>query len=231
MSAMRTLFLISSLLVISACSGGSEDPMRAPLELVSDLREEFRNRRTASKNEQPTLEMTRALLDTFTVSVLEVRLEGRGRKAILLPAALRTDQSPGQVTVWKTFEEAHVILRDGVLYATRGLGRDLASSDTPAALRAVNTRAAAVGARSMRVRNDVNGTDLLRFQCEIEVVSDTTLEIVERRFAVRHLQETCRNSEGFFVNDYWVDSSSAVIQSRQWAGPHLGFMSIQLLKK
>jgi len=200
--------------------------------LATELRDTSRASREARRSGAPTqTQVTRATLDQLASGALEVTLEARGLTAILIPSALRTDGGPGDVAVWATVDASHVILRDGVLYATRGLGRDLASSDVSAAVRAVNIRGATTGAREMQIRNDNFGADTLRFRCAIRVVGDTTVDIVERRFAVRHLRERCENDAGFFENDYFVDSARDVVQSRQWAGPELGFLTLRVLKK
>ncbi|MEL7097600.1 MAG: YjbF family lipoprotein [Pseudomonadota bacterium] len=216
---------------LAACSGGDQGA-RGALGLVNELRDTLRANREARRSGAPAQpQVTRAILDQLTIGALEVRVEARDLTAVLIPAALRTDSGPGDVAVWATVDDAQVILRSGVLYATRGLGRDLASSDVTPAVRAVKTRAAATGAREMQIRNDNFRADTLRFRCAIDVVGDTTIVIVGRSFAVRHLRERCENDTGFFENDYYVDSARDVIQSRQWAGPGLGFLTMRVLKK
>lgn len=229
MTRLFVLGLLAAALVLGACSRGSEDE-QTNVQLVGTLRDVLRENREARRNPPQPPQLTRVLLDQQTVGLLEVSLESRALTAILIPAAERTDGGPGEVAVWATLDNAQVILRDGVIYGTRGLGRDLASSDVTTAVRAVNQRRATTGAREMQIRNDNFGADTLRFRCAITVIGDTSIEIVERRFAVRHLRERCENDAGFFENDYYVDSARRVIQSRQWAGPGLGFMTLRLLK-
>nr|WP_260108846.1 YjbF family lipoprotein [Phaeobacter inhibens] len=60
------------------------------------------------------------------------------------------------------------------------------------------------------------------------------IEIVELRYPTRHIEERCRPSQpgrgGEIINDYWVDSRSGrVWQSRQWAGPNVGYLRIRQL--
>ena len=51
-------------------------------------------------------------------------------------------------------------------------------------------------------------------------------EVVERVYPTRRLQERCSDGKGGeVVNDYWVDLSGGRIrQSRQWAGPVIGYI-------
>ena len=225
-----TGLLIVAALVLSACARGADNE-KTNVQLLGDLRDLIRENREARRNPPQAPRLTRAFLNQVTVPALEVNLEARGLTAILIPSALRSDAGPGDVAVWSTTDNAQVILRDGVLYATRGLGRDLASSNVETPVRAVNTRAATTGAREMQVRNDEFSADTLRFRCAITVVADTSVDIVELSFPVRHLRERCENDQGYFENDYYVDSVGDVIQSRQWAGPGLGFMTLRVLKK
>jgi len=220
-----------SVVGLSACSGGNLGTGSNIVNLASELRETVRTNREARRTPAVQPVITRAAIDRATVPAIEVTLEIRDQTAILIPSAFRDDDGPGDVAVWATVDDIHVILRDGVLYGTRGLGRDVTSSDVSAAVTAVRNRSAGGGAREMRVRNDNFGADTLRFSCVIDIVGDTTVDIVERRFPVRHLREACSNEAGTFVNDYWVDPARDVIQSRQWAGPHLGFIQTRVLKK
>ncbi|MEM8577905.1 MAG: YjbF family lipoprotein [Pseudomonadota bacterium] len=227
---IRNLALLGAL-TLAACSGGNTASTSNILNAGAELRDTVRANRAS--RQQPAVQpaITRAGIEAATIPALEVTLEARDQTAILLPSAFRTDDGPGDVAVWQTVDDIHIVLREGVLIATRGLGRDVTSADVLAAVSTLKSRSSGGGAREMRIRNDDFGADTLRFSCVIEVVGDTAVEIVERRFPARHLREKCSNSAGTFVNDYWVDPARDVIQSRQWAGPHLGFIRTRVLKK
>ena len=61
--------------------------------------------------------------------------------------------------------------------------------------------------------------------------SKASEEIVELKFNTRHLQEQCSNALGQVTNDYWVDSQDGTVrQSRQWAGPYIGYLRLRRLK-
>ena len=55
------------------------------------------------------------------------------------------------------------------------------------------------------------------------------LEIYEKYYNTRHLQERCEGpGQTVVINDYWVDSrSQKVWKSRQWAGPETGYLRIR----
>ena len=72
----------------------------------------------------------------------------------------------------------------------------------------------------------------LALSCELVDLGPETIEIVERRHATRHLQQRCAGGGGRVVNEYWTDPRAGILwQSRQWAGPHLGYIRLRRLVK
>jgi len=66
--------------------------------------------------------------------------------------------------------------------------------------------------------------------CSLQDLGPAPVEIVEVTYATRHLQERCEAAGSVVVNDYWVDSRSGrVWQSRQWAGPTIGYLRLRQL--
>lgn len=215
--------------LLAACSGG-EDSSNSQTAVLKELRTVVKENRKSRKAPATKFQITRAILDLQTVGSLEVTVESTNQTAYLIPGAFRTDHLPGKIAVWRTITGENVVLRDGVLISTRGLGRDLASSDASASLRAIKARGNGGGERRMQVRNDVNGAFDLLLQCESAVVGNESIDIIELRFQTLHLRETCQSTLGTVRNDYWVNQSGKVLQSRQWAGPDLGYLKIRLLK-
>ncbi|MBM2290768.1 YjbF family lipoprotein [Sulfitobacter pseudonitzschiae] len=214
-------------LALSACSGGTEKAS-SQSSTLSEVANVIVAGRKAKRNppELPTL--TRPLLDNLTVGSLEVIASKRAQTAYLIPEARRS----GNLTVWRTGGNSQVILRDGVLIGTKGLGNDLASADASPALAAVRSRGSSAGQRVMYIRNDVNGVDRMSLSCEVHNLGAENLEIVERSFPTVHLREDCSNETGKIANHYWVDRRDGTVwKSRQWAGPQTGYLDIRLLKK
>ena len=77
-----------------------------------------------------------------------------------------------------------------------------------------------------------NQSTAIKLECKMEVLGQIRIEIVGHSHNVIHLQEDCISPIGSVTNDYWVDSvDSTVWQSRQWAGPGLGYLKLRVLKK
>lgn len=229
MSASK-LSAILAITVLAACSGGTEN-IGGQLAIFSELRETGKKNRIVREAPQLVPEITRVFLDTVTAPSLEVTVEKSGQTGFLVPAAYREDSTRGRVTVWKTVEGENVVVRSGVLIATKALGRDLVSADVSTVISSIASRKSGGGLRTLHVRNDVNGTEELRIQCEISVVGPETITIIERSYHTLHMNEKCAVGSGEVSNDYWVDSVGTMRQSKQWAGPFVGYLSMRLLKK
>jgi hypothetical protein len=225
---MKSLAFLMVVL-LSACASGS-DFEGDQTSVINEIREIRKADRDAQKNPATTVQFSRATLDASPQPFLEVGIKSRDATAYLQPAAYRTGYGVGRVAVWKTGFGQSIALRNGILIGTKGLGSDLASADTSVAIKAIGTKSARAGLRTMYVRNDDNGTDTYKFQCSVSIVGSETLEIFQKRFSTQHLREDCGHSIGKISNDYWVDGQGTIRKSRQWAGPELGYLAIRFLE-
>lgn len=228
MRTLANLAAMAAILLSAACTGGSElaNAQSASLGAVAKVAIAQRKaQRTAPQ--LPTI--TRPMLDSLGAPSLEVVAAKNNQTAYLIPSAER----PGDgIVVWRTAANSQVILRDGVLIGTKGLGNDLASVEASPALNAVRNRANGFGERVMYFRNDVNGINPMSLSCEIRNLGPETLEIVGRSFPTTRMQEDCSTASGQISNHYWVDRNNGTVwKSRQWAGPEHGYFDMRLLKK
>ena len=126
--------------------------------------------------------------------------------------------SDGAVVVWAAKDGSQMALRDGVLINTRGFGWDMMSADAPSL-----ATLAKLGSHK-RVYYDLDGTDTMRthnFDCKAESgpVTDTPFK--------RHIVEHCVGDLGTIENDFWLDSSGHIAQSRQWVSQGVGYAAIE----
>jgi hypothetical protein len=225
------LILVAALiLVLPGCTGGSDSQNGEPLfqQLFNAGRQALATRR-GRRDARPPL--TRAALDTVGRPALEATLERSGIFAYLFIDAVRDDAGPGRVTIWRTEDNVTLALRSGVLIATRGLGGDLLSSDV--AIARGRPGPAGSGARTAHVRTGNVKAVSVTLACDLADLGPDPVEIVEIIYPTRHLQERCTGADGGqVVNDYWVDSRAGIIwQSRQWAGPGIGYVALRRLIK
>lgn len=217
--------------VLAACAKGPEDK---PINLeIGRAVSDYIQQRRASRNAPERPPLTRAGLDDIKDPYIEVTLEDSGIFAYLSQQFTRQDDSPGTVVVWRTEDNVALSLRDGVLVATRGLGNDILSSSALVDGQGPKGPSHS-GARRYHIRGLDNGSWQLSMLCQREDLGAVPVTIVELTYPTRHIREHCSPAapgrEGTIINDYWVDSRSGrVWQSRQWAGPNVGYMRIRQL--
>ena len=230
MKNMTRLLAFALVALIAACSGGTETATSQSQVLKEAYKAgNFGKRR---KPPAPAPVITRAVLNTITISSLETTVENNGLTAFMIPTAARTNAGAGKVVVWKTGSGTeNIILRNGVLVGTKGIGNDLGSADARSTVRGLKSRGTTTGEKTLYIRRDDNALEQIRLQCEMTNVGRESVTIVERSFATTHMREVCSNATGRITNHFWVDNSGAVRKSRQWGGPNLGYLSFRLLKK
>lgn len=228
-------------LILLGCARGDEE---TPLEL--EIGQVVRSYFAARKGGGDDLVLTRALLNTVSVPQLEVVTEptagsdDRELRGFLVPQYLSAGQGAGQVPgqirgrieVWRTVDNVTFTFRDGMLVATRGLIDTMLSADVPAD--GVGAAGPARGGlRSYWFRAGDHEEVKITLRCQLDNLGVQKLEIVEQIYHVQHLRETCLRdgaTGGRVVNEYWVDSRNGRLwQSRQWAGPVLGYIRTRLV--
>ena len=229
MSMTRVLALLAlAATVLSGCAGGETGTVPIYRQIFDATAGSIQKNR-ARKAAPPPL--TRAALAQVTDPYVEVTLERSGITAYLFQSTRRHDEFPGEIVQWRTEDEVTVTTRAGMVIATRGLGGDLMSASAPAAAGRVGPVSG--GERLMDVRTGALELAQLTLACELEDRGPATVEIVELRHSTRHLVERCAVSGGGRIeNEYWVDQGAGIIwQSVQWAGPHVGYLTLRRLTK
>lgn len=215
----RTVIVCVSLVALVACSGGSEQ-IDTQARIFDGVRDAFR-----AGTADADIVLTRDVIDQLPTAFIEAYLEVRDQTAYVAPYSKR-----GDVTIWAAGDSAQLVMRQGLVTATRGIGRDLASSDYTATLAALS-QGSGQTTRRLFVRNDEGGQDQLTMQCQMQSLGTARLDIVERSYTTLHLRDTCRVDQAEIVNDYWIDQKAGLIrQSRQWLGPELGYLRLRMLK-
>lgn len=140
-------------------------------------------------------------------------LEGMGTTQVL---AMMSDNAG--MRTYMTKNQQALILRNGMLVGTRGLGHDMASADAAATLALVRAGRAGQAQRVIRYYSGDGLERPLPFSCDIAKGAKAGLMV-----------ETCQGNGATFQNNYLV-SGGAIGVSRQWAGPGLGYITIQTLR-
>jgi len=220
--------LLAGGLALAGCSGGNEEATmqlelaRATKGLVGQM---VQGRKSVSEQ----AELSRAQLEAIGVPITEVTAERRELKAYLFLAEAHRDETPGLIEVWMAGDQlSTVTTRGGLLIATRGLGGDLLSSAVPLAPEGGPQS----GGLEQRIHYGDNRERGLALSCEVEDLGPASIEILGNQHATRHLRQTCEGAGGRVTNEYWRDPRDGTIwQSRQWAGPYVGYLGLRRVTK
>ena len=220
--------MICTVLFVAACSGGREtsyDQTQQTRAYINIFRE--------TEDAPPALPaLTPDFIAGLTTPTLEAVVERFGQVALLVPYSDRRDSRAGALRVWRAVDGTQLIFRDGVLIASRGLGHDLGSTLADVMVRAIQSRMAVSGPHRLYVKTGEHGVTSVSLNCTARVVGTEQIEGVTQSYDAIHVQAICSGDVAGITYDYWVDPvDSTVWQSRQWAGPYLGYIRTRLLKK
>ena len=156
--------------------------------------------------------------------------ESTGLPDFLRLVGRRADGTPGRVEVWESSDGKQVILREGVLIGTKGLGGDMRSAEARTVIAGFDGQGGS-GERLITLARLDGTAQVVPFSCDVTQLGREVIQIVDRQVATYRLREDCRFGEHGFSNDYWVETGSGRMRrSRQWAGPSYGYVDLTRLK-
>ena len=218
---MKRSALLAVVLALTAC--GSDNKATDEFSVFRKLAEGGLSVLKPKPPGDATIGLDRARIDSIGLPLLKVDVEKRGAVAVL---GLLT-QSNGTQT-WVTADGITLTLRDGMIIASRGLGDDLMSAAVPASA----TIARGTGSVERRHYYLFGGEieTLAPFTCALASKGRETLVVYSLSYAVTHVTEACAGtSDGAavsFTNEYWIEGSGKIRQSRQWLGAGVGFLDL-----
>lgn len=132
----------------------------------------------------------------------------------------------GAMRSYQTPDQRGVVLRGGLLAATRGFGRDLMSSDTEEVGRLIRAAQAGAAPRVQRYLDGAGTERPLPMRCTV-----TPGAVVDQGgLQARQVTEHCEGSGAKIDNLYLVAEGGRILASQQWAGPGLGTLILQVLR-
>lgn len=141
-------------------------------------------------------------------TLLNVEIPARGAVATLVLVA----RNQG-VDTWQTGDNVSVSLRSGVFVATRGLGFDVMGSDVQQTLSALAGRQSGQYTVTRRYLSADNHSEFVTATCTMN-----------RSGSDRQYFEQCNIPGGVFRNEYLLDGSGQIVQSKQWVGPEVQYL-------
>jgi hypothetical protein len=215
-------------LMLAGCSGGNGPREKDALQSIGQAARDVVVARR-QPDPQPIV-VTRALLDQTPGAVIQAIPDNSGLQDFLQLVARRRDDGPGTVEVWQSSDGAQVILRNGVLVGTKGLGGDMRSAEAGPTLAGFDGQGGG-GARLITLSRGDGASQTLEFACDMTHQGREVIQIVDQRVSTFRMQESCVHGQFRFVNEYWVETTGGRMRkSRQWAGPIFGYIALERLK-
>jgi hypothetical protein len=203
--------------LLSACTAG-ESLIYRGLEMVED-----EPGRVALPAGQFPPRFAALVADT-SVPLLVVTIESSKQGGRLL-----LENSVNDVETWLSADMSALMIQNGIIRGTRGVGSELFASDISEPMNLIlsgNT------GYSDRFTSNLEGDDRIRtrtYRCLVETKGSDMINLEIGRVATRVMTEDCKSMDQSFTNTYWVSSTTgAIVQSRQWAGDDVGYMMIQV---
>lgn len=213
MNGMLKVGLTASLMIgLGACGNESSGVLGVLAQTAGQVVAE---RRGTEQPVAPPKSPREAAAEALRVNpnpLIQASFENLGRTQIMAMTGQNRD-----LRTYMTPAEEALILRNGILIGTRGMGHDLsvAETETEGPIRA---GAAGHGTRVMRYFAGDGFERPLQFTCTVEPKPQLGGSV-----------ERCEGHGTNFQNSYIVQGGQ-IAASRQWIGPNLGYVTIQALR-
>jgi len=222
-SITRIGLLLAAVLTFSACGNANPEGTVALRQLPQVL---------FGKTPQPKPLSQQQIAQALSSSTASLFLfERELNKAQIL---LQDVQRNGPYQTYGNAARIVVVMREGMITATRGLGGDLMSSEEDALFSRVRARAQGTVSYDQRFLTPEDVTIVRRYACQVTTggtipvtggLVNTTGQVVTA---------ACTAADGVspdFTNTYAVSQDGYVLSARQWAGPTIGYLITQALRR
>ncbi|MGR3502093.1 YjbF family lipoprotein [Pseudaestuariivita sp.] len=214
-SKLRIAVLSLALGALTAC--GNEADTQATQGLIKGLVQLARVSQDAPPPAAMTPEDMGRVLAATPNSVMLFTPEKSGQQVPIIQIernlAYRTYATGGRQAV---------VVKNGFVTGTRGLGGDLMSADLDQTLNLVAARQEGTSIRKMRFLTGDDQTAEFTFQC--------TVSRQVSQGGLQGMREACASKSGSFENTFAVNAQGQVLASQQWLGFTNGMASLVLLR-
>ena len=221
----RSLFAISALLALGACSSSGTSPV------VDAIKEVI----LPSKPEAPTVTsggstLTRERIEQYGLALIRARIEGEEVSNILTGTALN-----GRYVTYISSYRQNITMLGTLVTGTRGLGGDLLAVrndlNDPVATLTPAADWPSTLTRDYRFPGVGPAGKTISVNCRLMPSPETTIAIVEVIYNVTPFTEVCAGDGTQFTNTYHVETDTGQIwRTHQWVGAQRGYLNIEVLE-
>lgn len=185
-----------------------------------------------AKKTQPkplTTQQIAQALGATTSSVFLVEIESSKSQTLL-----QDIQRNGPFQTYGNAARQVIVLRGGLLVSTRGLAGDLMSSDEIQLLHRIQTRSEGRVSYDLRFLTPEDVTLVRRYSCYTTTGATVPVTAGLVQTSGQVVTAKCTAADGVssdFTNTYVVGADGYVFSGRQWAGPDLGYLVTQVLRR
>ena len=215
MNGALKITLAASLMAGLAACGNDDRGIGALGTLAQTAAQVVAERRATDQPAAPAKSPEEAAAEALRINsgpLIQTGFENLNRTQIMA----MTGQNGAMRTYMTPAEEA-VILRNGMLVGTKGLGNDLSVAE-PGTEALIRAGASGSGTRIMRYLSGDGLERPLQFTCTVGAGPNPGVTV-----------ENCEGHGTSFQNSYMVQGGQIAV-SRQWIGPALGYVTIQTLR-
>lgn len=176
-----------------------------------------------------TAEQLGKALGATTASVYLFELEARKTQILM-----QDIQRNGPYQTYGNASRLVVVLRDGMITSTRGLGGDIMSSEEDALLHHVRSRSEARVTYDLRFLTPEDVTLVRRYSCYTSTGGSIPVAAGLVQTTGQVVTAKCTAADGVsqdFTNTYAVGADGYILSGRQWAGPYIGYINSQVLRR
>lgn len=180
----------------------------------------------AAPSAAPTADQIAAdALESFAGPLMLVTIEAQSKTTVM---GLYGENGP--MRTYALPSKQSIILRDGILAATRGFGHDVMSADTDAVAALIQGRKDGTAPKVQRYLDAENVERPLPMDCTIQRADKSEYEVAGLTFSGTQMIEVCAFQGQSVASAYLVSDKGEVLASRQWIGPELGYVTLQTLR-
>ncbi|MGP6088702.1 YjbF family lipoprotein [Antarctobacter jejuensis] len=214
---------LSVALSLSACGTANDDST----DVLRDLPKAIFGKKQEPQPVSPQL-MAQALAAT-KAPVFLYALESRQAQIMLAEI-----QRNGPYQTFGNSARQVIVMRQGMITSTRGLGGDLMSSEEDQLLSYVANRAEGQVSYDLRFLTPEDVTLVRRYSCRVARGDTIPVAAGLVQTTARVVTVFCVAGDGVspdFVNTYAVASDGYILSSKQWMGPFMGYVLTQVLRR
>ncbi|MEL6476217.1 MAG: YjbF family lipoprotein [Pseudomonadota bacterium] len=183
----------------------------------------------APEEAAPARELTRAELDQIPFATIALSVEDSPR-AFVVPLA----DNGGYLTYMDATRRG-IVMQGGAITGTLGLGIDLNgvrnAANDPVARPTPLAEWPGQVYRNYQYKLRDGKEYSISLTCIFERVARERIEIVERRFEVVRIAETCTNRARQVVNQHWVAPETGFIwKTTQWVSPQQPPLTVEIIR-